>query len=605
MRSSVGSNRVASNSAKAELEQSTVNGPLSATEAELTVPSLDAQDVAIGTTICGKYRIESVIGSGAMGVVVAARHLELEERVALKFIRPHMQGDPGVVSRFAREAKASVRITSDHVVKVLDIGTAERFGPFIVMEYLEGQDLAQRLTQRGPLSPRVACEYAMQACEALALAHSLGITHRDIKPGNLFSVKRGELELIKVLDFGISKAALTGNVFGDDLSLVETTGMMGTPLYMSPEQIRATGEVDARSDIWSLGATLYELLTGKAVFLAETVMQVCALVLENEPLPMATHGVVVAPELERVVMRCLRKDVGQRYASVAELARDLAPFAPTRARVHSDRASSILQSSPQDSLHDTFGLARVALPGATPANGDVSEAAQSATRVSASASLRDAKLSQEQASSLAALAHSTRTPASEALLRQNRWLRSWGLLAVAIALLAVAFVVERATSPFAPQSNSRANSALDLARHSAGGLSTGPSYAAGEASHVPALGAARALGATAPGPVAETPVAETPVAETPVAEAPVAEAPVAGQRADSLRSAARRAQMRSAQMRSAQGASKDRFVRARAERLPENDEARPEPSEPPVGAVMKSKPRARLVGSASPVRLLQ
>jgi serine/threonine-protein kinase len=209
-------------------------------------PSSDTfspSDYAIGEVISGRFRVEHVIGVGSMGVVLAARHLELDERVAIKFIRSEAQQMPGVLSRFAREAKAAVSIKSEHVAQVFDVGTAEGIGPYIVMEYLEGQDLGAYLEECGPLSIRQAVHYVMQACEALAVAHSAGITHRDIKPENLFLTRQGDLELIKLLDFGISKAALTGRVFGDELSAKESSVLLGTPLYMSPEQIRSTSEV--------------------------------------------------------------------------------------------------------------------------------------------------------------------------------------------------------------------------------------------------------------------------------------------------------------------------------------------------------------------------
>src|SRR6188768_640237 len=193
---------------------------------------------AAGSVISGKYEVVRVLGQGAMGIVVAARHIELDEIVAIKFIQPVMHSVPDIVSRFAREAKACARLGSEHIAKVLDVGVAPAIGPYIVMEYLDGQDLGTVLRARGALTVRRACEYVMQACEALALAHAAGIIHRDVKPDNLFLTRRGNLDIIKVLDFGISKAPLTaGRVFGGELRSTETACLMGTPLYMSPEQI--------------------------------------------------------------------------------------------------------------------------------------------------------------------------------------------------------------------------------------------------------------------------------------------------------------------------------------------------------------------------------
>jgi len=300
------------------------------------------EDYAVGQVLSGRFRVEHVIGVGSMGVVLAARHLELDERVAIKFIRAEMQKVPGVLSRFAREAKAAVSIKSEHVAQVFDVGTAEGIGPYIVMEYLEGRDLGAVLELEGRLPIRRAVHYVMQACEALAVAHSTGITHRDIKPENLFLTRQGDLELIKLLDFGISKAALTGTVFGDELSGVEAQCLLGTPLYMSPEQIRATAEVDHRTDVWSLGAVLYELITAHSAFVADSVHQVWTRILETAPTPLCVHCPEAPASLQAVIDRCLEKDPTQRYQNVAELAIALLPFAPSRARLYAQRASSIL-----------------------------------------------------------------------------------------------------------------------------------------------------------------------------------------------------------------------------------------------------------------------
>ena len=298
-------------------------------------------DPLTGTVIGGKYRVERAIGEGAMGVVLAARHVELDEPVAIKCIRPAMHGEPDVMSRFAREAKACARLRSEHVVKVLDVGAAPPLGPYMVMEYLEGQDLATLLHERGPLPPRKATEYALQVCEALSLAHAHGITHRDIKPENLFLTRRGNLDIVKVLDFGISKAALEGRSSSAGAAITDISCLLGTPLYMSPEQIRATHDVDHRTDLWSLGVVLFELLTGKPPFSGNTVTEVCARVLQAKTPNLAEQCQTAPLELARVVGRCLMKDPAYRYRNAAELANALLPFAPPRARLHAERASSV------------------------------------------------------------------------------------------------------------------------------------------------------------------------------------------------------------------------------------------------------------------------
>jgi serine/threonine protein kinase len=300
------------------------------------------EDYAVGQVISGRFRVEHVIGIGSMGIVLAARHLELDERVAIKFIRSEMQAVPGVLSRFAREAKAAASIKSEHIAQVFDVGTADGIGPYIVMEYLEGRDLAAVLELEGRLPIRRAVHYVMQACEALAVAHSGGITHRDIKPENLFLTRQGDLERIKLLDFGISKAALTGKVFGDELSSADNTCLLGTPLYMSPEQIRANVEIDHRTDVWSLGAVLYELISARSAFVAESVRQVWTRILETSPTPLAAFCPEAPPTLQAVIDRCLEKDPARRFQNVAELAVALLPFAPSRARLYAQRTSSIL-----------------------------------------------------------------------------------------------------------------------------------------------------------------------------------------------------------------------------------------------------------------------
>jgi serine/threonine protein kinase len=311
---------------------------------------LSAKDCAIGEVVAGKYLVEGVIGRGSMGVVVRATHLGFDELVALKFIRPEMRKIEGIVSRFAREAKASVRIRNEHAVNVLDVGVADPFGPFFVMEYLEGINLEELVDSQGAFDSPTAVRYVLEACEALAAAHAQNIIHRDIKPQNMFLAWQGRLEVIKLLDFGISKAALRGQVFGDDLSTNEQDWMMGTPLYMSPEQLRHAPDVDERTDIWSLGAVLYELVCGQPLFSGNTQTQVSKQVMEigTRPLRVAVPG--VPDELWDIIERCLSRDREQRFPNVAELGEALLPFAPPAACLHVERARALLGLKPVDFL---------------------------------------------------------------------------------------------------------------------------------------------------------------------------------------------------------------------------------------------------------------
>lgn len=279
--------------------------------------------VNVGDVLAGKYRVDRVLGVGGMGVVVAATHLQLHQTVALKFILKSAVEADAAVARFLREARAAARLKSEHVAKVLDVGTLENGAPYMVMEFLEGADLAQVLAQAGPLDPQTAADYVLQACEAIAEAHGYGIIHRDLKPQNLFlTYGVGGSPLVKVLDFGISKT-----VEGVESALTRTSTLMGSPLYMSPEQMRSARDVDVRTDVWALGVILFELLSGQAPFHAETLPELCLKVVQDPPRSLAELRANVPPELVAVVSRCLEKNPAARYANAAELAEALAPFA--------------------------------------------------------------------------------------------------------------------------------------------------------------------------------------------------------------------------------------------------------------------------------------
>jgi serine/threonine-protein kinase len=294
-----------------------------------------------GEILAGKYRVERVLGQGGMGIVVAAHHIHLDEKVALKFLLPDALRSPEAVGRFLREARAAVRIKCEHVARVSDVGTLPSGAPYMVMEYLEGGDLAAWLEQRGPLPIEQAVEFVLQACVAVADAHALGIVHRDLKPANLFCVRRSDGQLsIKVLDFGISK--VTEPAGAAPMALTKTTALMGSPLYMSPEQMRSSRDVDARADIWSLGVILYELVTGRATFLADTVTELAIRVASEPPPPMRPLRPEVSPALEAVIFKCLEKDRERRYRNVGELATALLPMAPKRAKASVDRISGIV-----------------------------------------------------------------------------------------------------------------------------------------------------------------------------------------------------------------------------------------------------------------------
>jgi len=297
---------------------------------------------AAGDLIAGKYEVIELIGSGGMGYVVSALHVELGEVVALKFLRTEALLIEELVERFSREARAAAKIRSEHVARVFDVGVLPDGIPYIVMEHLAGQDLADVVRERGPLPIKVAVEYVMQACEALAAAHAAGVVHRDIKPENLFLTKHSQgLDFIKILDFGISKVALAPGKRG----FVRTMMPLGSPVYMSPEQIRSADRVDARTDIWSLGCVLFELLTGTVAFNEPSLMQLSAAILEHDPVPLREYLPDAPEELEDVVLRCLEKDADKRYSNIAELAIALYPFAPRRSRISAERCYHALKNA--------------------------------------------------------------------------------------------------------------------------------------------------------------------------------------------------------------------------------------------------------------------
>lgn len=281
-----------------------------------------------GDLIAEKYVVTRLLGEGGMGQVFAATHRELGQDVAIKIMIPErMELGSESVDRFLHEARTISLLKSSHVPRVFDLGKTASGLPYIVMELLSGQDLVDVLSC-GPLPPGEAVNAILQACDAVGEAHSHGIIHRDLKPENLFLTRRRDgSPCVKVLDFGISKMREEqGNDRKRGRVVTKENTILGSPSYMSPEQTKHSHDVDSRSDIWSLGVTLYELLTQRDPFTADTTPEIFVKVLTYQPPSPSEIRPDIPRELAAVVMRCLEKDPDARFQSVSALASALLPF---------------------------------------------------------------------------------------------------------------------------------------------------------------------------------------------------------------------------------------------------------------------------------------
>jgi len=297
----------------------------------------------IGSVIAGKYRIDRILGAGGMGVIFAGHHAALDQRVAIKVLKPSAIDNAEFVARFGREARSAAKLRSEHVARVIDVGESDKGLPFMVMEYLSGKDLSRVLKDGGPLPIEDACEYVLQACEGLAEAHAAGIVHRDLKPANLFLTTGTDgTPLVKVLDFGISKIlASPGDDSAPSEGLTQTQAMIGSPHYMSPEQLKSARTVDARTDIWSLGGVLFKLLTNEPAFEGESTPELCVSILVGPLRSLRAVRPDIPEDLEAIVGKCLSKDPKDRFATVSELARALSRFGPAHTRSSVERIARV------------------------------------------------------------------------------------------------------------------------------------------------------------------------------------------------------------------------------------------------------------------------
>jgi serine/threonine-protein kinase len=297
--------------------------------------------VPLGTVIAGRYRVDRVLGAGSMGVVVAAFHLEFEQTVAIKFVSPAALGQVEHAERFRREVRAAAKVKSEHVARVLDVGALGNGLPYMVMELLDGRTLEEELEARRALPVAEAVGYVLQAIEALAEAHAAGIVHRDLKPANMFVSRRADRSrVIKVLDFGVSKSL--GDSESTGLRLTRTGMIVGSPLYMSPEQIGAIKTADVRSDIWALGAILFELVSGRTPYNASSIADLYAMLLRDRPTHLSHYRPDIPAEFAEILARCLEREPDLRFQNVSELAEALVPFASADAHMHAARARGVL-----------------------------------------------------------------------------------------------------------------------------------------------------------------------------------------------------------------------------------------------------------------------
>jgi serine/threonine-protein kinase len=327
----------------------------------------------------GKYRVDRVLGRGGVGVVLAATHTRLDQRVAIKVLLPKALEHKDARRRFEREARAAAKIVNEHVARVYDVGVLEGGTPYIVMEYLDGQDLSAILEERRWLPVGEAVDCILQACEALAEAHTAGIIHRDLKPANIFFARRADgTRVVKILDFGMSK--LNEGTLNEE-PITDSLLIMGSPGWMSPEQMRSTRDVDARADIWALGAVLYRALTGTVPYQAETIAQLYASLHADKPVPPSKIKPGLPEALDAVILQALAAEPDARYRNVSQLADALADFGPPRSRARAARIARVVGVA-VDERGLSAALARRAPP--TPSESTVRGLAIGASRRRAS-----------------------------------------------------------------------------------------------------------------------------------------------------------------------------------------------------------------------------
>jgi serine/threonine-protein kinase len=282
-------------------------------------------DPKLGLLLLGRYRIVRKLGEGGMGAVYEGHHELIGKRIAIKCLHPQFVSNREVVERFYREANAATAVGNEHIIEVTDLGTFDDGAPFIVMEYLDGIEFAKLIQKEGALSIARLVHIVTQVCSALSAAHARGIVHRDMKPENIYLVRRGDdVDFVKVLDFGISKVRESNDALG--AGLTKTGAAMGTPYYMSPEQAQAARDLDHRADIYAVGVIMYEALTGHLPFDADSYPALLLKIMSERPAPLRVFRNDVPDSMEQIVLKAMARDRAERFQTIESLAAALHPF---------------------------------------------------------------------------------------------------------------------------------------------------------------------------------------------------------------------------------------------------------------------------------------
>ncbi|HVV81610.1 MAG TPA: serine/threonine-protein kinase [Kofleriaceae bacterium] len=322
------------------------------TGAAADAPKRKVEENLIGTTLLGRYTIHRKIGQGGMGVVYEATHTLIGKRVAVKVLLDKYARKEQIVARLEQEARLASAIGHEHIIDITDFGQTDDGRTFVVMEFLEGESLAEILAREGPLPEERILAVAIQVAGALGAAHAKGIVHRDVKPENVFVLRRKDRDFVKVVDFGISKSLRASDGHDEESPRLTQTGMvLGTPLYMSPEQARGDEELDARIDVYALGVIMYEIATGRVPFTGANYLSIISQVLNEEPKPPRALRPDLSDEVEAIILKAIEKDRDRRYQSTEEMLADLTALHddPThstqRARISGPRRSRLARGS--------------------------------------------------------------------------------------------------------------------------------------------------------------------------------------------------------------------------------------------------------------------